>query len=242
MTFDQVDQILLAKGLATDPAFDNLKVDIDPIRCSDTCPLGLYFPVEEWSPNLQYTVPGGTIVLPPEASEPVLLHELGHRHGHYYYGDLSERYAEDFRKIYEPKGRALLYKGNDFSKLPRFGALFEEGERGAVEMALAYPLTPDELCEVESRLNSCGERCRVCYGDGELPFLRMEFTQGVNWPVIIASSVAGMVVLTAGALGYALYKTAKDLPWVFPVSLFAFGAYMVLRVAANEAKKLSVRG
>ncbi|GAJ11682.1 unnamed protein product, partial [marine sediment metagenome] len=135
-------------------------------------------------------MPEHTIVLPPDALEGALFHELGHRHGHYYYDDLSEKYAENFRKQYQ-KGRALLYLGNDFNILPRFGALFEEGERGAVEVALFQPLTPNELYQIESQLCSYGETPKVYYGNSEVPWVRVEFTKGVDWMVIIGSILAG---------------------------------------------------
>ena len=153
MDYMAIDTIMAAKGLATNPAFDATTIALEPILSTNSCPLGLYFPVQEWSSHVQRTVPGNTIVLPPDATEGALLHELGHRHGEFYYGDLSERYAEDFRRAHQ-KGRALLYLGNDFNRLPSFGSLFEEKERGAVEVALARPLTPDELYGIESQLYS----------------------------------------------------------------------------------------
>lgn len=240
MDYETIDSIMAAKGLATNPAFDDLTIAIEPIPCFNSCPLGLYFPVEEWSPNLQRVVSRQTIVLPPDATEGALFHELGHRHGHYHYDNLSERYAEDFRKKYQ-KGRALLYLGNDLGVLPRFGALFDEGEKGAVEIALLQPLTPDELYEIRSQLYSYGETPKVSSGNSEVPWVRVEFTKGIDWLVIISAVAAGVVVLTAASLGYALYKTAEKLPWIMPVSLFAFGAYIVLRSATSEAKKLAER-
>lgn len=142
MEYQMIDSVLAKKSLATDPAFDDLVISIKPIPSFNGCPLGLYYPDT------------GTIVLPPDALEPALLHELGHRHGHYYYGDLSEGYAEDFRKIYQPKGRALLYAGNHFENLSKFGVLFEEGEKGAVEVALLQPLTYNELYDIKSQLRA----------------------------------------------------------------------------------------
>ena len=156
MTYQQIDQIMLAKGLYNDPAFENLHILIESIPCTDSCPLGFYYPDT------------ATMILPPDASEGAVFHELGHRHGHFYYGDLSERYAENFRKRYQG-GRVLLYAGNDSGSLARFGSLFEEGERGAVEVALLQPLTPDELYQMKSQLYSHGEVPKICYHNSEVP-------------------------------------------------------------------------
>lgn len=78
---------------------------------------------------------------------------------------------------------------------------------------------------------------RMYYGNSEVPWIRFEFTKSVDWMVIIGAVMAGMVVLTAASLGYALYKATKEMPWVVPVSLFAFGMYIVLKAATSEAKK-----
>lgn len=240
MNYDMVDTIMANKKLATNPAFDDLRIGIEPIQCYNSCPLGLYFPVEELSPHLQTKVPGGTIIIPPEAAEGTFLHELGHRHGHYYHGDLSELYAENFRKRYQ-KGKALLYAGSDFSRLPELGKLFEEGERGAIEVALLQQLAPDELHEIKSILYSYPETPpRVYYGHNSPAWLRVEFTQGINWPAILGPVIAGVTVLTAAALGYALYKTAEDLPWIFPATLFGFGMFIVLKSISPEIKRLAV--
>ncbi|MBA7537520.1 hypothetical protein ES705_29789 [subsurface metagenome] len=114
MDYQMIDSIMARRNLSTDPAFDNLVISIEPVPSFNGCPLGLYYPDKR------------TIVMPPDGLESALLHELGHRHGHYYYDDISEKYAEYFRKIYQPKGRALLYRGNHFERLSKFEVLFEE--------------------------------------------------------------------------------------------------------------------
>ena len=229
MDYTEIDQVLLAKGLLKDPAFgDELAILIEPTPNLNGCPLGLYYPDE------------ATIIIPPDATHNALLHELGHRHGHYYYDDLSERYAEDFRKIYQPKGRALLYTGNHFENMPRFGVLFEEGEKGAVEIATLYPLTPDDIYEIRYHLHSysTGEGIpKVIYGGGDFPFVRMEFTKGVDWMVVIGSVMVASVIATVGAVGYAIYKVSAELPWVVPVSLLGTGLFFLLRAMTREAKK-----
>ena len=229
MDFQEIESIMAAKGLSGDPAFNSLHFLVEEIPCFNGCPLGLFYP------------DSATIILPPDATDSALLHELGHRHGQYYRDDLSEVYAESFRKAHE-KGRALLYAGTRLENLPSLGALFEEGEKGAVEITFNRPLAMDELYALKDQFYGYGEAPpRFFYGVDEVPFIRIEFTQGVNWPVIIGAAMAGVAVLTAASLGYVLYKAAKDMPWIVPVSLFAFGMYMVLRAASGEVKKYKAR-
>jgi len=224
MDYQTIDSIMSTKSLITNPAFDDLTILIEPMPRLNGCPLGLYYPDRS------------TAILPPNATEGALLHELGHRHGHYYYDDLSERYAENFRKKYQ-KGMALLYMGSDIGKLSKLGVLFEEGERGAVEIALAQRLTIDELHGIKSQFYSYGEAVpRFFYGNSEVPWVRVEFTKGVDWLVIIGASMAASVLATIGALGYAVYKISETQPWIVPVSLLGTGMFFLLRAMAREVK------
>jgi len=239
MDYREIDQIMTAKRLSDNPAFgDELAISLESIACTNSCPLGLYFPVSEWSPNVQRYVRGETIILPPDACEGALFHELGHRHGHYYYDNLSEKYAEDFRRKYQ-KGRALLYLGNDLSLLPKFGKLFEEGERGAVELALSQKLTPAELYNVEDTLYSYSrndEPAPVVHYGNSAPWLRVEFTTGADFMVIIGSLMAATVLATVGALGYAVYKISDELPWIVPLTIFGALSTMLLLPAMRKAR------
>lgn len=225
MDFQDVQMVMSGKGFATNPAFDNVNILIEPIPCLNGCPLGLYYPDK------------AIIVLPPDATRAALLHELGHRHGHFYYDDLSERYAENFRHRYE-KGNALLYVGNDFSRLSRFGAVFEEGEKGAVEVAMFNPITREDLEELGIELyRHCGsfeKRPEVRYGYNDSPWVRVEFTKGVDWLVIIGSILTATALAGVGAIGYAVYKTSKDTPWMVPLALAATGSFLLLRHAYKK--------
>jgi len=226
MDYAQIDRIMTAKGLLNDLAFgEDLYIAIQPMPNLNGCPLGLYYPDQS------------LIALPLNASEAALLHELGHRHGHFYYDNLSERYAENFRERYQGGG-ALLYQGDNFKNLPKFGALFEEGEKGAVEIALLQPLAPGQLYEIKSQLAGYGEVApKVCYGNNETPWVRFEFTKGVDWLVIIGSVMAASVLATVGALGYAVYKVSETLPWVVPTVLFGTGLFFFMRGITREASK-----
>lgn len=231
MDFTEIDSIMVSKGIAADPAFDALHFLVETIPSFNGCPLGLYYPDT------------ATIILPPDGTISALLHELGHRHGHYYYDDLSEGYAENYRKGYE-KGKALLYSGNHIENLPKFGALFNEGERGAVEIALAYLPGMDELYAFKSRVLSHQvheeKAPRFFYGGDDNPWVRVEFTQGADWMVIIGASLAALATAGVGAIAYAIYKVAKEVPWVFPVATFGAIAGALL-LAEYTRKRLLIR-
>lgn len=222
--YSEIDSIMASRSLATDPAFDALHILIEPIPCIDGCPLGLYYPDT------------ATMILPPDFTEGALFHELGHRHGHYYYSNLSELYAEDFRKKYQ-SGRVLLYAGNHIERLPKFGVLFEEGERGAVEIALDNPPTMDNLRNFKTQVLShqvyAEKAPRFFYVNNEVPVARVEFTKGVDWLVIIGATLSAITVAGVGAIGYAVYKVSKDLPWIIPLALASVGSFFLLRAGAR---------
>lgn len=224
MDYTELKYLMDSRGLSNDPAFLTANYLIRPIPRFDGCPLGLYFPVNEKVSQLGGVVPSGTILIPPEAEEGTLFHELGHRYGDYYLHDLSEGFAEQYRKRYQKGAVARLYRGSDFQRLPAFGRIFEEGERGAIEVSLAAPLLPEEVNDLSQQLNFGTERARITAMDNTLS---VAFTQGFDWPTIVAGVLAGSIAAMVGILGYAVYKIAKESPWVFPAilvtSLLAFG-------------------
>jgi len=102
MTYSDIRDIMLDKGLAADPAFRKVNFAIvdSQLPClEEGCPLGLYFPEQEFIKEIGL-VPERTIVLPYDCSEGVLLHELGHHWGNWYKHNLTENFAEDFRRKY----------------------------------------------------------------------------------------------------------------------------------------------
>ncbi len=228
MDYEEVDQIINENGFNNEPAFDNVTVAIRDIPDMDGCPLGLYYPAT------------GTVVIPPDGYPSVLLHELGHRYGDYYYGDLSEQFAEKFRTKYQD-GYALMYAGRDFSRLPKMGSLFEEGEAGTFAMWTDQPLTPEQIYGLQEYMAafSLGEPLpRISY-DGDT--LNINFVKGVDWPVIISGGLAAIAAAGGGALAYAIYKTAQQSPWVIPLVLFGGLAGIVL-IGKSAARRARVRG
>jgi len=105
MDYQQVDNYMKSKGWDKEPAFDFLYFLNEPIPPTEKKRiLGLYFPEGEQPQNKYGYLPPSTIILPPDANTSTLLHELGHRHGHFYYNDISEEYAENWRKAHEGQG------------------------------------------------------------------------------------------------------------------------------------------
>lgn len=102
MDYAEVDAVINRHGFAREPAFTDVIVSVHSIA-PEMKAIGLYYPET------------GTIVIPPDQPEAVLLHELGHRYGHYYHNDLSEPYAEAFRAHYQYDAVRMSY-GNDISR------------------------------------------------------------------------------------------------------------------------------
>ena len=228
MDYTEVDRIINYYDLEEEDAFEKMVVDIKPIPEMNGCPLGLYYP------------DSATVVIPPDGLESVLLHELGHRFGHYHYNDLSETFAEDYRRHYQ-KGTALMYDGQDFARLPKFDALFQEGERGMLALAFNVGLSQEDISGIKEEFvrYSQGEAIpHVSYSEEGIPTLTVNFQKGVAWLVIVGAVMSATVVLSAAALGYAVYKTTKDFPWL-PVVIGA-GVLSVLGLRALSQHTSSI--
>lgn len=112
MDFPEIDQFMKKTGLEAEPAFDYLHFLTEPITSSENKRiLGLYFPDGEKEKEGLGYLPPSTIILPPDATAGTLLHELGHRYGHYYYNNLTEEFAENYRKAQEHR-LAPIYAGS----------------------------------------------------------------------------------------------------------------------------------
>jgi hypothetical protein len=169
------------------------------------------------------------------------MHELGHRYGHYYYNNLSEEFAESFRQKYQAS-RAILYAGPDFARFPQMGKLFGEGQRGEVQLAFDRPFSYQALAILKSELQaqSRGEPIPRIYFTGDPKVIGLNFTYGVDWLTIIAASLAALAVAGAGAIAYAIFKAARDTPWVFPLAIF--GTIAGTMLIAGWAGRRLVRG
>jgi len=96
MDYNTFGHVLKSRGIESHLAWQDLKVLIEPLPPIGRSVLGLYYP--DGDPSLG--IPIGTIWIPPDADDETVLHELGHRYGHYQYDDLSEPFAEKFRNKY----------------------------------------------------------------------------------------------------------------------------------------------
>jgi hypothetical protein len=103
MDFVEVDRIIKSHGFDSEPAFTNVYVSVSDIP-QEMNALGLYYPNEQ------------LIVIPPNGEESVFIHELGHRYGHFYFNNLTEEFAEEFRKRYEYNSVHAF--GRDISYIP----------------------------------------------------------------------------------------------------------------------------
>jgi len=108
MDYDAFDKLLNKKGLNSEPAFENVLVQISPLPRMQGNPLGLYYSEEDPMLNVK----PGTIWIPPESDDQTALHELGHRYYHFHAGDLSEESAEFYRHKYSSPS---MYMATDTS-------------------------------------------------------------------------------------------------------------------------------
>lgn len=207
MDYEDVDRIINEHGFGAEPAFRDVTVAVRPIPDMDGCPLGLYYPAS------------GTIIVPPDGYPSVLLHELGHRYGHFHFGNLSEQYAESFRKKYQG-GQALMYAGSDFARLPKMGSLFAEGEAGVLALWTDTPISQEAVARLADYFASCscGEAVpQISYG---VDSINVKFVKGVDWPAIATGGLYALAAAGAAAMVYAIYKIAKESSWVFPLVMF----------------------
>ena len=216
MRYENISTTLQRKGLSNEPAFQSVRYVLEDIPCDKgSCPLGLYDPEHD------------TIILPPKFLEGALLHELGHRYEDFYYGgDLSEVFAEDYRRKYSNGGKVLLAfrPASEFHALAAFEPLYKEGDRGAVEMRLSCP--PDE-----STLYALSQYPQLRYAYGA-DFLRVEFTKSMPFlPIILGVGT----VLIAGMLGFGVFKIEEEIKkLVLPLSLIAAGTLLLYGLATRR--------
>ncbi len=110
MDYNVVDSFMKQYNLDREPAFDFLHfLDEDIPPQQNRRILGLYYPIGDHASTGFGYLPPSTIILPPDATIDTLLHELGHRYGDFYYDDISEEFAERYRKNFklEPAMRAV---------------------------------------------------------------------------------------------------------------------------------------
>lgn len=212
-------------GMEKDPAFTHVNFLIQPIPMMDGCPLGLYVPERR------------DIILPPEFVPAALYHEIGHAYGHFHDHNLSEPYAEAFRQKYM-KDNGAVYVGSNFQRLSKMGRLFQEGERGRVDIAVRRMPTAAELAAMRLTFSGINEPPPKVWATYEgMPVLHIDFTKGVDFLIIIGGVLIGLVIATLGALAYAVYKVNRDMPWLLPLTIAgAASAFILWAVARNAVR------
>ena len=211
----EVPSALVRTGLSTEPALQGLAYVFEPIPCGryNGCPLGLY------NSDIR------TITLPPVYLEGVLFHEWGHAFGDFYYGDLSEEYAEWFRRSLGGGKLVALaaLPADEFHRLASFEAIFQPGERGAVEIGLSSA-SPEEL-EAFRRGLPAGAR----FSSGP-DFVRVEFTK-TTVPFLPFIFPLGAVFL-ASMIGFGVFKVEEAVAKnIVPIALIAGGSLLVYGLA-----------
>lgn len=178
---------LLSKyGLSEETAFQDSRVAVKPIPCDwRGCPLGLYDPDT------------GGVTLPPNYTEGAVLHEAGHRYGHYYYNDLSEGFAEAFRGHFLPETVTYLGGGKELSEV---GALLSPGQRGYLMLRFSNEPTRDLL----QKVNAPGY---YMLPDGSYGIPLM-VTGDVAW---IQLAALGLGALSAGWLGFLAWRAEEKI-------------------------------
>ena len=225
--YEHIENVILSKGFGSEPAFSNTTFNVEPIPClngSNACPIGLYLYREN------------KIVVSPGWSEGTLLHELGHRYGHYYYDDLSESFAESFRKeqvAYLLPQRFVVAEGTgadmvtaDWAKVDN---LFMVGEKGEFLWRLDFPITPVDVTALQNALRNAGLNASVAASNStviisftqlSLPFFQTvastalpPFESGSTITYFIVYKLEGswLGVIAVSALSFLLLKKLKKI-------------------------------
>lgn len=216
--YERILSAIRSLGMAKEPALVGTAFSVEDISCENSkCPLGLY------DPNTN------TITIPPGFYDSVLVHEIGHRFGHYYYNDLSEAFAERFRMEHTP-GAVLVAAGSaaEFRNLDRYEALFKEGARGRVEIAFCRPITRDDLIPVRDMLSKHPQLCAAYQGN----ILAIDFRKGIPFlPIILG---LGMII-TAGFVGFGLFRVTESVAdKLIPLSLIAGGFLIIYSMTSRR--------
>ena len=212
---ERVIRIMSSHSLVGEPAFKGVKIVFRDIPCTpEGCPLGLY---SRWS---------RTITLPPNFTEGALLHELGHAHGDYYRGDLSESYAEAFRQKFTG-GRVLLayIPFSRIEEIANYERLFQEGEKGEVEIILSEQLSEQTIDTIR---NAISKYHNIQFIPGR-DHLRFRFRKEIPvLPIIATIARLAIPVAVAGAI----YKIGGAVArHIVPIAAMATGIFITAIVA-----------
>jgi hypothetical protein len=233
MEYNTVEAILAQHGITNEPAFNDLVVNIGQMPLyNGRCPLGLY---NQFDTAIQRPLISLPADLPPDIMETITLHEFGHRHGDYYYNDMTESYAEKYRAKYQ-KESVRIYEGPDALMVSRLGDVFEEGQRGTIDMMVDRPINSQDIDVFNEQMvrYSEGEAIPQVSYYPEQGTLRVAFTKGVNWPAIIGATLTAGVVIPFGVIIFAVYKMNTENSWVLPVVVVGVVSFFLLKSAIKH--------
>ena len=224
MNYGQIHQTIGRLGLSGDPALRSTIFVLEPIPCNNGCPLGLYDPG------------ANTIILPPEYTGGALVHEIGHRLGHYYQHDLSEAFAEAYRKQHMGGQVALAYRGaGSLDDLVRFEPLWEEEESGRVVFYFDRPLTVEEQVAARGMLEANPQLVASYHPYSGGSTLSLDFTKGQPQLLLILGIGA---VLIAGMLGFGIFKIQAEIAnKLIPLALIGGGVFILYGLTQAAMKR-----
>ena len=222
LDYDRIDNIIRSRGLENEQAFKGTIFYVEPIPClggNGACPIGLHLYKEN------------KIIVSPGWSEGTVLHELGHRYGYYYYNDLSESYAESFRKgqmVYLLPQRFVIGEGSgaemaavDWAKID---TLFTVGDKGEFVWRMDVPITATDVTALQNTYFGAGLSTRVTKNNSTVT---ISFTQ-LSLPFFQTVSSLTIPVFESGSTinYFIIYKLEGS--W-FSVLLVFVPAFLLAR-------------
>ena len=219
---NRIENIVRSRGMENEQAFKDITFYVEPLPClngNGACPIGLYLYKEN------------KIFVSPGFSDGTVLHELGHRYGHYYYNDLSESYAESFRKgqmVYLLPQRFVIGEGSgaemaavDWAKID---VLFTVGDKGEFVWRMDVPITAADVTALQEAFFSAGLSTRVTKNNSTVT---ISFTQ-LSLPFFQTVSSLTLPVFESGSTinYFIVYKLEGS--W-FSVLLVFVPAFLLAR-------------
>ena len=214
----RIEAVMVKHGLLGDPAFVGTKFFVDEILCQSRCPLGMY------------DVDNNEIYLAPLFSEDTLLHELGHRYGHYYYAKpFSEEFANMFMKTHQ-SNKHLVAEGTPAESylFEQAESLFNSGESALLEVYSEEPFSSADAEAVKQRLIEEGVPVQSVEALGRVLRVRFSRYEGANF-LPLFPIIGGIILLgMGGILSWALFRiTNEAVNKLIPLVLIGIGAFIV---------------
>ena len=119
----------------------------------------------------------------------------------------------------------------DLGGLRNLEGLFEEGQRGRLDLSLRYPVSQSVAGELQNRLKQTGvEDARVIAAGQQM---KIEFRKGFPALAVIAATILALVVLAVLILGWKIFR--EVVPESLQPLIGTFGLLVALAVLAAWA-------